>query len=262
MAKRLGEQLVEAGLVSVEAIDSALQQQKITGHRLGDCLLELGLIQEVALLRFLAAEFKTRFVSADKLAKAKIPPEVLDKVPVRMCEAQAFLPLALDAERKILSIVMAEPQNLALVKEVTLITEMEEVFAYVGVRSAILAGIKKHYYGDHTAFAALESGGVQALRNDVATMSGAYENESRVGPAPSGGASNPGQSVLLDGSARRHETSGGKGTSSRVNPTQLREALGAVRGTIGETDFVETLNILIGLMEMNRKEFRGHSAQV
>src|SRR3954470_5436969 len=207
MAKRLGEQLVEAGLVSVEAIDSALQQQKITGHRLGDCLLELGLIQEVALLRFLAAEFKTRFVSAEKLAKAKIPPEVLDKVPVRMCEAQAFLPLALDPERKILSIVMAEPQNLALVKEVTLITEMDEVFAYVGVRSAILAGIKKHYYGDHTAFAALESGGVQALRSDVAGMQRAYENESRIGPAPSG--SNPGQSVVLDGSARREGTSTG-----------------------------------------------------
>jgi response regulator RpfG family c-di-GMP phosphodiesterase len=260
MAKRLGEQLVDAGLVSVEAIESALQQQKITGHRLGDCLLELGLIQEVALLRFLAAEFKTRFVSAEKLSKAKIPPDVLDKVPVRMCEAQAFLPLALDPERKILSIVMAEPQNLALVKEISLITEMDEVFPYVGVRSAILAGIKKHYYGDHTAFAALEQGGVQALRSDVQTMQGAYENESRIGPAPSG--SNPGQSVMLDGSGRRRETSTGKGTSSRANPTQLREALGLVRGTVGETDFVETLNILIGLMEMNRKEFRGHSAQV
>ena len=259
MAKRLGEQLVEAGLVSVEAIESALQQQKITGHRLGDCLLELGLIQEVALLRFLAAEFKTRFVSADKLAKAKIPPEVLDKVPVRMCEAQSFLPLALDNERKILSIVMAEPQNLALVKEITLVTEMDEVFAYVGVRSAISAAIKKHYYGDHTAFAALEQGGVQALRSDVSTMQRAYDGESRVGPIPG---SNPGQSVLLDGSGRHRETSTGKGTSSRVNPTQLREALGAVRGTVGETDFVETLNILVGLMEMNRKEFRGHSAQI
>ena len=259
MAKRLGEQLVEAGLVSVEAIDSALQQQKITGHRLGDCLLELGLIQEVALLRFLAAEFKTRFVSAEKLAKAKIPPEVLDKVPVRMCEAQCFLPLALDTERRILSIVMAEPQNLSLVKEITLVTEMDEVFAYVGVRSAIVAAIKKHYYGDHTAFAALEQGGVQALRSDVATMQRAYDSDSRIGPVPG---SNPGQSVMLDGSGRSRETSTGKGTSSRVNPTQLREALGAVRGTVGETDFVETLNILVGLMEMNRKEFRGHSAQV
>ena len=97
-----------------------------------------------------------------------------------MCEAQCFLPLALDSERKILSIVMAEPQNLALVKEITLITEMDEVFAYVGVRSAILAAIKKHYYGDHTAFAALEAGGVQALRSDVSAMHRAYDSDSRL----------------------------------------------------------------------------------
>ena len=43
-------------------------------------------------------------------------------------------------------------------------------------------------------------------------------------------------------------------TSSRMNPTQLREALGAVRGTVGENDFVETLNILVGLLEMPRKD--------
>ena len=91
--------------------EQALAHQKITGHRLGDCLVELGLVQENALLRFLAQQFNTRFVSAEKLAKATIAPSVLDKVPVRMAEAQDFLPIALDVERKILSIVMAEPQN-------------------------------------------------------------------------------------------------------------------------------------------------------
>ena len=64
---------IEAGLVTPEAVEKALEHQKITGHKLGDCLVELGLLQEAALLRFLAAEFKTRFVSAEKLAKAKLP---------------------------------------------------------------------------------------------------------------------------------------------------------------------------------------------
>src|SRR5689334_9491192 len=135
--KRLGEKLIEAGLASAESIDQALSHQKITGHRLGDCLVELGLIQEGPLLRFLATEFKTRFVSAEKLAAAKIAPEVLEKVPVRMAEKQDFLPIAFDSERRVLSIVMAEPQNEALVKEIALVTDMAEVFAYVGVRSAI-----------------------------------------------------------------------------------------------------------------------------
>lgn len=242
MAKRLGEKLIEAGLVSAEAVEQALSHQKITSHRLGDCLVELGLMQEGALLRFLAAEFKTRFVSAEKLAQAKIAPEVLEKVPVRMAEKQDFLPIAFDAERRILSIVMAEPQNEALVKEIAIITDMTEVFAYVGVRSAIQAAIKKHYYGDPTAFSSMQSGA--AMQQDARKLAGAYEGaEGR------------------DVSSRTSISGSGK-TSSRVNPTQLREALGAVRGQVGENDFVETLNILVGLLEMPRKEFRGHSAQV
>lgn len=251
MAKRLGERLIEAGLVSAEAVEHALSHQKITGHRLGDCLVDLGLLQETTLLKFLATEFKTRFVSADKLAKARIAPDVLDKVPVRMAENQDFLPIALDPERKILSIVMAEPQNEALVKEIALVTEMAEVFAFVGVRSAIQAGIKKHYYGDPTAFAALEAGGgVQGLTQDVKKISGAYESSSDSRIASVG-----------DVSSRTSISASGK-SSSRINPTQLREALGAVRGTVGENDFVETLNILVGLLELPRKDFRGHSAQI
>jgi hypothetical protein len=115
MAKKLGERLVEAGLITADAIDKALQQQKITGHRLGDCLVEIGLISEGSLLRFLAGEFNTRFVSSEKLSKVKIPTEVLDKVPVRMAEAQGFVPIAFDSEDRILSVVMAEPQDQDLV---------------------------------------------------------------------------------------------------------------------------------------------------
>src|SRR5688500_2402609 len=112
-SKKLAERLVDAGLVTREAVEQALQHQKITGHRLGDCLVEIGLIQENTLLRFLAGELNTRFVSAEKLSKVKIPPDVLDKIPVRMAESQQFLPIAIDLERRILSIVAAEPQNKA-----------------------------------------------------------------------------------------------------------------------------------------------------
>ncbi len=240
MAKRIGERLIEAGLCSAEAVEQALSHQKITGHRVGDCLVELGLMQEGALLRFLAAEFKTRFVSAEKLSQAKISPDVLDKVPVRMAEKQDFIPIAYDPERRILSIVMAEPQNEALVREIAIVTDVAEVFPYVAIRSAIQAGIKKHYYGDHTAFSAMQNGA--SLQPDQRKFAGSSDGD-------------------RDVSSRTNVSGSGK-TSSRVNPTQLREALGAVRGTIGENDFVETLNILVGLLEMPRKEFRGHSAQI
>ncbi len=246
--KRLGERLVEAGLASAEAIDQALAHQKITGHRLGDCLVELGLVAENALLRFLAQQFNTRFVSAEKLARATIAPHVLDKVPVRMAEAQDFLPVALDAERKILSIVMAEPQNTDLTREIALVTEMNEVFAFVGVRSAIQAGIKKHYYGDPTAFSALEQGaGVQALQPVALRTYEAADSRMAVLPGT--------------GSGERSGSSSGR-SSSRINGTQLRDAMGNVRGAVAEGDYLETLNVLVSMIEVSRKDFRGHSAQV
>lgn len=237
--KRLGERLVEAGLIAAGAVDQALAHQQVTGLRLGDCLVELRLINETVLLKFLAHELKTKFVSAEKLAKAKLAPEVLDKVPVRMCEAQDFMPIAFDQERRLLSVVMAEPQNAALVREIALVTDVTEVSAFVGVRAAIHAGIRKHYYGDPTAFSALEHGGSQGFRGvprmSLPDVGGQRSSDSRV--------------VAMR-------------TVSKANPTQLREALGVVRGTVGENDFTETLNIMVGLLEMPRGPFRSHSAQV
>ncbi|SEM83603.1 HD domain-containing protein [Stigmatella aurantiaca] len=255
MAKRLGERLIEAGLVTAEAVSKALDHQKITGHKLGDCLVELGLLQEAALLRFLATEFQTRFVSAEKLSKAKIATAVLDRIPVRMAESNNVLPLAYDTERKLLSIVAAEPQNKAMMEEIALVTGVSEVYAFVGLRSAIAAAIRKYYYGDPTAFTALESGNAQVQRADVSAMAGAYE------ATGSGSRSAPISQL-------RFETDPGSRTPRAAGSqllrmtTQMRDMVGATRSSIAESDFVETLNVLVSLLEQERSHHRGHSTQL
>lgn len=241
MAKKLGERLIESGLITAESLEKALAQQRITGHKLGDSLVEIGLLQEAQLLRFLAAEFKTRFVSTDKLAQVKIPTEVLDRIPVRMAEQQLVVPIAYDPERKALSVVMAEPQNEALVREIALVTDMEEVHAFIALRSAILATIRKHYYGDPTAFSAPDPSATSA-RSDLSTLSRAYESSSKSS-----------SSLRVDPNDTRLR---GRPTTSQ--PTQMRDMLGAGRG-LGDNDYIETLNILVGMLEARREHFRGHS---
>jgi HD-GYP domain-containing protein (c-di-GMP phosphodiesterase class II)/DNA-binding NarL/FixJ family response regulator len=250
--RRLGERLIEAGLVTADSVEKALEHQRITGYKLGDCLVELGLLQEAALLRFLAAEFNTRFVSAEKLAKAKLPTDVLDKLPVRLAEAQTVLPLAYDPERKLLSIVAAEPQNKSLLDEIALVTGVSEVYAYIGLRSAIAAAIKKHYYGDPTAFTALESGNnPQIARSDAGTMANAYD---ATGTGPRNA---PNLRIDTDPSLRK-----AAGTQSLRLNTQMREVMGASRAAVAENDYIETLSILVGLLEQERQHHRGHSAQL
>ncbi|MFP2933559.1 HD domain-containing phosphohydrolase [Pyxidicoccus sp. 3LG] len=259
MAKRLGERLIEAGLVNAGAVEQALEHQKITGHKLGDCLVELGLLQEAALLRFLASEFQTRFVSADKLAKAKIATEVLDRLPVRLAEAQNVLPLAVDPERKLLSVVAAEPQNKALMDEIALVTGMSEVYAYVGLRSAIAAAIRKHYYGDPTAFnALLEGPGAQARAPEVASRTGLAEH----GRTSTGRSSLTGLSYRMETDPRMRVQRPSSSGTPAVRPSTQRREPGGPRGIVSDSDYVETLSILVGMLEQDRPRHRGHSAQL
>lgn len=260
MAKRLGERLIEAGLVTPGAVEQGLEHQKITGHKLGDCLVELGLLQEAALLRLLANEFQTRFVTADKLAKVRIDTKVLDKLPVRLAEAQNVLPLAIDPERKLLSVVAAEPQNKSLLDEIALVTGMSEVYAYIGLRSAISAAIRKHYYGDPTAFTALLEGphGGGPRRPDAPASSNGSSESGRSGTSV--GRSATSLQMRLETDARMRLQRGGSGTHA-ARATQRREP-GGPRGLISDTDYVETLSLMVGLMEQDRPRHRGHSAQL
>ena len=250
MSPKLGDRLVAAGLVSREAVEQALEQQRLTGHRLGDSLVEMGLLGEAVLLRFLASELKTRYVSADKLSRAQIPSELLDRVPVRLAEAHHFLPLAIDDERRILSIVAAEPQNEKLLRDVANVADVDEVYAYIALRSVVRAGIQKHYYADGTAFASLTSG-PRATRADLAGIAAAYE---------SAGSSKQAPPLPL---RLRGESSQARTPAARASrPTTDESGLVAGRGAVDQSDYLETLRVMVDQLERPRGEMRGHSSQL
>ncbi len=265
--KKLGERLIDAGLITRDALTQALDMQKTNPKlRLGDCLLAMRLIGEQALLRFLAAEYQTRYVSAEKLSKVKIATEVLDRVPVRFAEAQFLVPILFDAERKALSVVMAEPQNQAAITELKLLANLNEVFVFIGTRSAVQAAIKKFYYGDPTAFETLdpapsvarsEAVAVAAFVESHATPSNARLSASAIFDANAG---------MRVESLQRAASAGHQVTvSGGVSPTSVRAAVDAVQRSslTSDNDFIETLNVLVGLLELRRKDgFRAHSAAV
>ncbi len=263
--KKLGEKLIEAGLITHDALVQALDLQKTKpGIRLGDCLLSLGRISEQALLRFLAAEYQTRYVSAEKLSKVKVASEVLDRVPVRFAEAQSILPILYDAERKALSVVMAEPQNTSAVEELKIIAGLSEIYAFIGTRSAIQAGIKKHFYGDPTAFDTLWNEAPN--RAEAGAVAAYVENTPTTGRrlAAAGMVFETSPGARLDSLARAAQE-GQSLTAPGTSPTSVRQAVDLVQrySLMSDNDFIETLNVLVGLIEMRRRDsFRAHSAAV
>ena len=156
--QKFGKRLVQAGVINQAQLDEALRQQQVQEGRLGEILVRLGYVSESTVLQFLAAEFRTRYVSTERLAKARIPQQVLDLLPLSIAEHFHLIPVLYDPENSTLSIVTSDPQNDGSLREVHMITRVRELRVYVALQSAVQAAIRKHYRGDVNAFAPLLHG--------------------------------------------------------------------------------------------------------
>ena len=114
MAIRLGDLLVQNGVISALQLAEALNAQKAYGGRLGTNLIELGYISEQALAKFLSAQLKLPSASAAELDE--IPASALSLVPNDLAEKYRIVPIALNGRR--LSLAMADPTDLRAVDEV------------------------------------------------------------------------------------------------------------------------------------------------
>jgi type IV pilus assembly protein PilB len=85
---RLGEMLVQLGLLSEPDLERALvKQRKLRGRRLGEVLVEMGLIEEVTLITVLARKFAMPFVDLndyeiDERARGLLTPAKMRKLQV------------------------------------------------------------------------------------------------------------------------------------------------------------------------------------
>lgn len=251
---RFGEKLLQAGLIDAAQLEAGLRHQKQTGQLLGEALLELGYLSEENFLRFLAREFNTRYAATDKLSRVAVPAEVLDRIPFQMAEQQLIFPLRVDAKTKTLGLLSSRPQDKEVIDEARIVSEAPAVEVYVACREAILALIKKHYRGDLNAFTAL------LARDDAAVQptTDLYADR-RLGDETV-----PAQEQARPRSSGPAVEEEAPEPSRREGSSSWTRQIEAVRSgsLVSDNDFIESLNILVGLLELQRSQFQGHSARV
>ena len=89
---RLGDMLVENGVISAAQLDEALNAQKSSGLKLGNILIEHGYVAEDALLELLSTQLGIPFVD---LSHYQFEPETIKKIP----EIHAFARSGLQCEK-------------------------------------------------------------------------------------------------------------------------------------------------------------------
>ncbi len=106
--KRLGELLVEGGLITPAQLQSAITHQKIARGRLGSNLVALGYISEEVLMDFLSHQ--TGVPQMD-VRNIEVPPQILKLVPHRLADQFTVLPIT-TKEPKSLVLAMSDPSDL------------------------------------------------------------------------------------------------------------------------------------------------------
>ncbi|MBK8995543.1 MAG: DUF4388 domain-containing protein [Myxococcales bacterium] len=239
---RLVERMVADGLITREQQEASISFVQRTGERVEECLLELRALDEVSLLKYLANLHRTRFVSTEKLSKAEVDRFAVEKVPKRLAEQHQIFPVLFDAQASVLSVVTADPDNAEALQEAQIASGVKTVRAFVGRPRAVKAAIAKAYSGDIHAFAVLD----RQAQAQFASMLDVYERN-LVSPetlAAALSAERPGRERILSG----HDLRGG--------------TFGVGAESVSTTSYMETLNVLISLLESTRADMRGHSAYV
>jgi type IV pilus assembly protein PilB len=136
---RLGELLVSKGLITAKQLEDALQEQKISGNKLGSSLVKLGLITEKNLVSFLSRHYG---VPAIDLSEAQIDPEVIKMIPPDVVFKYQVIPIKRIGST--LRVSMNDPSNILAIDDIKFLTSCH-VEVFVSTESAIKAAIDKFY---------------------------------------------------------------------------------------------------------------------
>jgi type IV pilus assembly protein PilB len=137
--KRLGELLLEHGLLTAEQLESALAAQRLQRRPLGQVLLAQGIVDEKALAGVLSLHFNVPQVD---FTRARIDKDALSLIPEAYAREHTVLPIRL--EKDVLDVATVDPGDLALFAELKVLTR-KRIKPMLGVRSEIERAITQSY---------------------------------------------------------------------------------------------------------------------
>ena len=117
--KKLGEMLIEAGVLDEARLRSALADQRRWGRSLGKTLVELRLIAEEDLVQVLGKHLGLPSIDLDKF---EIPDSVTRLIPDEMARQHQIV--AFDQQMKFLDVAMVDPTNQGVSDELRIRTQM------------------------------------------------------------------------------------------------------------------------------------------
>ena len=120
--KKLGEMLLDSGLLAEDQLQQALAGQKGTGLKLGQYLIREGVVREDEIIEQISKQLQI-----DKYDPAKYPvdQDLADQIPFNIAQKHQIVPLK--KKMHLLTIAMADPMDIIAIDTAEVLTNMEVV---------------------------------------------------------------------------------------------------------------------------------------
>src|ERR1039458_465974 len=121
MKKRLGEMLVDEGIITEEQLQEAMHEQKIKGGRLEKLLISQGYVTQDVIMAFVGTQLGIPHVSLTEIGE--IPNDVVFSVPESIAINHCLIPIV--KKDKKLTVAMADPLNVFAIDDIKMMTGFE-----------------------------------------------------------------------------------------------------------------------------------------
>ncbi len=139
ITKRIGEVLLQRGVIARKDLDKALAYQQEHGGLIGQILIKLGFTTEEEVALALTAQYGFPYLPLDNY---EIDSGLTGIVPEPMARQYCLIPI--DRIGNALTLAMADPSNVKAIEEIEVLTKCV-VQAFVSTPSDIGKAIEKYY---------------------------------------------------------------------------------------------------------------------
>ncbi|SDF75120.1 general secretion pathway protein E/type IV pilus assembly protein PilB [Limimonas halophila] len=138
---KLGERLIQEGVIAPDQLEVALREQKRTGTMLGEALVNLGFITDVTLAATLA---ESSGFSRFSLKNTVLDTEIVKKIPKSVAHKYAVLPVAMDEDS--VQVAMADIYDVVAIDQLRRYFPRDrEIVPMVASRSEISEAIDAYF---------------------------------------------------------------------------------------------------------------------
>ncbi|WP_064601761.1 GspE/PulE family protein [Photobacterium sp. J15] len=140
LRKRLGDLLVEEGIVAQEQLEQALDKQRSTGRKLGDTLISMGFLTEQQMLSFLSRQLDIPLVDLTRVSVDIESVSLLSEVHARRLRA-----LVIGCRGDTVRVAMSDPADLAAQEAVYNQLAQYRVELVIAPERQLIAAFDRYY---------------------------------------------------------------------------------------------------------------------